>query len=166
MSKPDIIPNTTASGIALDPRTLERVIPESRRPDGTVRKEKKIRPGFTPQEDVRRFRGTRQAQMDVTALPKGHIIGWTPPPSSTQAKSTAGMSKSAKKNEKRKEKRKDKKDETVEKVKDNWEDDDEEDETAAPAVGQKATNQPKAGNGKTDAAAEDLADKLQKLDVR
>ncbi|THG98568.1 hypothetical protein EW026_g3654 [Hermanssonia centrifuga] len=147
MSKPDIIPNTTASGIALDPRTLERVIPESRRPDGTVRKEKKIRPGFTPQED-------------------GHIIGWTPPPSSTQAKSTAGMSKSAKKNEKRKEKRKDKKDETVEKVKDNWEDDDEEDETAAPAVGQKATNQPKAGNGKTDAAAEDLADKLQKLDVR
>ena len=35
MSKPDIIPQTTVSGIAVDPRTLERVIPESRRPDGT-----------------------------------------------------------------------------------------------------------------------------------
>ena len=35
MSKPDIIPETTVSGIAVDPRTLERVIPESRRPDGT-----------------------------------------------------------------------------------------------------------------------------------
>jgi hypothetical protein len=35
MSKPDIVPKTTASGIAVDPRTLERVIPESRRSDGT-----------------------------------------------------------------------------------------------------------------------------------
>ncbi|TFK93854.1 hypothetical protein K466DRAFT_450382, partial [Polyporus arcularius HHB13444] len=80
MSKPPIVPETTASGIALDPRTLERVIPESRRSDGTVRKERKIRPGFTPQEDVRRFRGTRQAQAEANALPKGHIIGWAPPP--------------------------------------------------------------------------------------
>ncbi|KZT12998.1 uncharacterized protein LAESUDRAFT_606383, partial [Laetiporus sulphureus 93-53] len=81
MSKPAIVPETTASGIAVDPRTLERVIPESRRPDGSIRKEKKVRPGYTPQEDVRRFRGTRQAQMDVNTLPKGHIIGWAPPPS-------------------------------------------------------------------------------------
>lgn len=35
MSKPDIIPDTSLSGIAVDPRTLERVIPESKRPDGT-----------------------------------------------------------------------------------------------------------------------------------
>lgn len=35
MSKPDIIPDTTISGIAVDPRTLERVVPESRRPDGS-----------------------------------------------------------------------------------------------------------------------------------
>ena len=35
MSKPAIVPETTASGIAVDPRTLERIIPESRRPDGT-----------------------------------------------------------------------------------------------------------------------------------
>lgn len=35
MSKPAINPETTVAGIAVDPRTLERVIPESRRPDGS-----------------------------------------------------------------------------------------------------------------------------------
>ena len=35
MSKPDLFPKTTAAGITVDPKTLERVIPESRRPDGT-----------------------------------------------------------------------------------------------------------------------------------
>lgn len=35
MSKPPIVPETTVAGIAVDPRTLERVIPETRRPDGT-----------------------------------------------------------------------------------------------------------------------------------
>ncbi|KAI0700701.1 hypothetical protein BC835DRAFT_1211761, partial [Cytidiella melzeri] len=80
MSKPDLFPSPSTAGITVNPRTLERVIPESRRSDGTVRREIKIRPGFTPQEDVSRFRGTRQKQMDTTALPKGHIIGWAPPP--------------------------------------------------------------------------------------
>ncbi|KZT72580.1 hypothetical protein DAEQUDRAFT_722746 [Daedalea quercina L-15889] len=129
MSKPAIIPETTTAGIAVDPRTLDRVIPESRRPDGSVRKQIKIRPGFTPQEDVRRFRGTRQQQAEANALPKGHIIGWTPPPTSSAPKpgaaaASTSQSKAAKKNEKRKEKRKEKRE--VEKVKDNWEDEDEE----------------------------------------
>ncbi|KAJ6614314.1 hypothetical protein B0H10DRAFT_1692365, partial [Mycena sp. CBHHK59/15] len=126
MSLPPINPDKTVAGIALDPHTLERVIPESRRPDGTVRKQIKIRPGFTPQEDVRRFRGTKQAQLDANALPKGHIIGWTPPPSSSQASGSAAkpMSKSAKKNAKRREKKDDKKDSDAV-VADNWEDDDE-----------------------------------------
>ena len=35
MSLPPIDPDKTTAGIALDPQTLERVIPESRRPDGT-----------------------------------------------------------------------------------------------------------------------------------
>ena len=35
MSKPDIVPKTSAAGIAVDPKTLERVIPESKRPDGS-----------------------------------------------------------------------------------------------------------------------------------
>ncbi|KAK0486895.1 hypothetical protein EDD18DRAFT_1082058 [Armillaria luteobubalina] len=123
MSRPPLNPDQTAAGIAVDPHTLERVIPESRRPDGTLRKQIKIRPGFTPQEDVRRFRGTKQAQMDATALPKGHIVGWAPPPStSTSGAGDKPLSKSAKKNAKRKEKREEKKNEII---KDNWEDDDE-----------------------------------------
>lgn len=35
MSKPPLFPEQTASGIAIDPRTLDRVIPESRRSDGS-----------------------------------------------------------------------------------------------------------------------------------
>lgn len=88
-----------------------------------------MRPGFTPQEDVSRFRGTRQAQKEANTLPKGHILGWAPP-SSAAATSNAAKSKSAKKNEKRKEKRKEKSTADIEaKIKENWEDDDEE-ETA------------------------------------
>ncbi|KAI0356656.1 hypothetical protein OH77DRAFT_1452656 [Trametes cingulata] len=181
MSKPPIVPETTVSGIAVDPRTLERVIPESRRPDGSVRKQIKIRPGYTPQEDVRRFRGTRQAQMDANSLPKGHIIGWAPPPqAAVPPASKAGMSKAQKKNEKRKEKRKEKREET--KVKDNWEDDDEgEGEPASPAASASAKSKegahtPEKPNWaaapdtkeaeKKDAGAEGLADKLEKLEVR
>jgi partner of Y14 and mago protein len=35
MSKPPVIPEKSLAGIAVDPRTLERVIPESKRSDGT-----------------------------------------------------------------------------------------------------------------------------------
>ncbi|KAF8573288.1 hypothetical protein K439DRAFT_1421442 [Ramaria rubella] len=124
MSKPPVIPETSTSGIAVDPRTLSRVVPESRRPDGSTRKEIKIRPGYIPQEDVTRFRGTRQVQMDRNALPKGHILGWVAPSSASKPKSveaTGAASKSAKKNEKRKEKRDKKKEEVI---RANWEDDD------------------------------------------
>ncbi|PIL36754.1 hypothetical protein GSI_00443 [Ganoderma sinense ZZ0214-1] len=175
MSKPAIVPETTASGIAVDPRTLERIIPESRRPDGSVRKQIKIRPGYTPQEDVRRFRGTRQTQADATALPKGHIIGWTPPPQAAAVApaSKAGMSKAQKKNEKRKEKRKEKRDEG-EKVKDNWDDEDEGEAaggTTTKTEGVHTEEQPnwaaapdtKKGEA---ASADGLADKLDKLEVR
>ncbi|ESK97637.1 rna binding protein [Moniliophthora roreri MCA 2997] len=120
MSRPPINPSKTAAGIIVDPQTLDRVVPESKRPDGSVRKEIKIRPGFTPQEDVKRFRGTRQAQMDANALPKGHIVGWVPPTASEG--SNKPLSKSAKKNAKRKEKR----DEKKAAIKDSWEDDDDE----------------------------------------
>ncbi|KAF7301329.1 RNA binding protein [Mycena indigotica] len=118
---PPVNPNQTAAGIAVDPQTLERVIPESKRPDGSVRKQIKIRPGFTPQEDVRRFRGTKQTQHDANQLPKGHIIGWAPPPSSDKAGSDSAkpMSKSAKKNAKRRENKK-----KDAEVADNWDDDD------------------------------------------
>lgn len=148
--------------------------------DARVRKQIKIRPGYTPQEDVRRFRGTRQAQADATALPKGHIIGWAlqTQTAAVSPASKAGMSKAQKKNEKRKEKRKEKRDEG-EKVKENWDDEDEGE--AAPATAKRATitktegvhteeqpNWAAAPNTKKGeaAGADGLADKLDKLEVR
>lgn len=179
MSRPPVIPDQTASGIAVDPRTLERVVPESRRPDGSVRKQLKIRPGYTPQEDVSRFRGTRQKAMDVAALPKGHIMGWVAPSSESQQKAKPGANAPPpNKNAKRRAKQRAKKaSETTEAVKDNWEDDDEEGEGSTDA-GQRTVEQKqdKSGggvdgrnsqdeSGSTRDAA-DLADKLSKLDVK
>jgi len=167
MSRPPIDPKKSTAGIAVDPQTLDRVVPESRRPDGTVRKQLKIRPGFTPQEDVERFRGTKQAQMDSTALPKGHIIGWVPPSSST---STKPLSKSAKKNAKRKEKRgKEKVEAPSEPVPDNWDDD--EDEDFAPRAIETTSDANKSlpaseTPGDDESADADLVDKLDKLDVK
>ena len=155
----------------------------------SVRKQIKIRPGFTPQEDIRRFRGSRQQQADANSLPKGHIIGWTPPPSSTAPKPgaaapSAAQTKAAKKNEKRKEKRKEKRE--TEKVKDSWEDEDEEvpgtgaqdgshsadspNWAAAPETKKSVAVREKADKDKsaTPTSAEggdDLAEKLEKLEV-
>lgn len=160
MSKPALFPDTTPSGISVDPRTLERVIPESKRTDGTLRKEIKIRPGFTPQEDVGRFRGTKQQEMDARALPKGHIVGWvapSPATNNTAAKPSVTMSKSQKKNEKRKEK---KKAEIERKIQENWEDDDEDE--IKPATQPKATAE---SSGKTDSTADEVTKKLEKLEV-
>ncbi|GLB33734.1 putative mago binding protein [Lyophyllum shimeji] len=181
MSRPPIHPEQTVAGIAIDPQTLERVIPESKRPDGSVRKQIKIRPGFTPQEDVRRFRGTRQAQMDANALPKGHIVGWAPPPQSNASSANGKpMSKSAKKNAKRKEKREEEKKKTV--VPDSWEDEEEESGVAkvtavsetkvegtssAPAQ-TKAESKPANPSGPSGAPpkVDELSSKLEKLAVK
>ncbi|KAH9938384.1 uncharacterized protein B0H18DRAFT_949747 [Fomitopsis serialis] len=183
MSKPAIVPDLSTAGIAVDPRTLERVIPESRRPDGSVRKQIKIRPGFTPQEDVRRFRGSRQQQLDATALPKGHVIGWTPPPTSSAPKpgvaASAAQTKAAKKNEKRKEKRKEKRE--VETVKDSWEDEDEElpgtgaqdgshsadkpNWAAAPETKKSVAVKEKGATSPSADGDAQLAEKLEKLEV-
>ncbi|KAJ7228732.1 hypothetical protein GGX14DRAFT_487370, partial [Mycena pura] len=162
-SLPPINPAKTVAGIAVDPQTLERVIPESRRPDGTLRKQIKIRPGFTPQEDVNRFRGSRQTQHDANQLPKGHIMGWLP--SSAEGAPAKPTSKSAKKNAKRREKKK------KETVADNWEDDEDEDEENS----KKTTPQTNSGDAQPpvnpdgDAGGPDeasLTAKLEKLDVK
>jgi partner of Y14 and mago len=143
----------------------------SQRLPHSLRKEIKIRPGFTPQEDVTRFRGTRQKQQDLHALPKGHIIGWTPPATTTASKpSTAGTSKNAKKHAKRKEKRELQKatDDAETKVKDNWEDDDE-DEGAdgdAASTARKPSAQTREGQAAKPNEADALAEKLEKLDVQ
>ncbi|KAK7470726.1 hypothetical protein VKT23_002148 [Stygiomarasmius scandens] len=171
MSKPAIDPKKTTAGITVDPHTLERVVPESRRADGSVRKQLKIRPGFTPQEDVSRFRGTRQAQMDASALPKGHILGWVAPTAQKEGQGSKPMSKSAKKNAKRKEKREEKKNEVI---KDSWEDEDEDVGTPSKAQESKASTPsepaPSAGaaeplsSSKSD--AESLSKDMDKLQVR
>lgn len=129
---PPLIPESTTAGIVVNPRTLERVIPATKRADGScvqlacyrrfrsrvisVRKEIKIRPGFTPVEDVATYRSTRVQQM-AKALPKGTVIGYTPPAADAAAKpapkpgaaaASAELSKAAAKNAKRAEKRKEK----------------------------------------------------------
>ncbi|KAI6035305.1 hypothetical protein F5J12DRAFT_733824 [Pisolithus orientalis] len=176
MSRPPVFPEQTASGIAVDPRTLERVVPETRRPDGSVRKQLKIRPGFTPQEDVSRFRGTRQKAMDATALPKGHILGWVAPSSEPQQKAKPGASAPPpNKNAKRRAKQRAKKaSETTEAVKSNWDDEDEEGEGSADAgqqtTGQKEVTSGEEADGRNESGPArddaDLADKLSKLDVK
>jgi len=164
MSLPPLDPNRTASGIALDPRTLERVVPETKRADGSVRKEIRIRPGFTPQEDVSRFRGSRQQQVDRTALPKGHILGWVAPSSEGAKKpgaSTATKSKSAKKNEKKREKKREDKERII---KENWEDDDDEVATPTKAAKPSASGDPDVGKSSPD--VDELADTLSKTNVK
>ncbi|KIJ70164.1 hypothetical protein HYDPIDRAFT_77143 [Hydnomerulius pinastri MD-312] len=190
MSRPPVFAEQTASGIAVDPRTLERVIPESKRADGSVRKQLKIRPGFTPQEDVSRFRGTRQQAMDTAALPKGHILGWVAPSSAAQPKAKGAAVPPPNKNAKKRANQRAKKAaEKAEVVKDNW--DDEEDAEGSGTGGQTPA-QSEATTGKTsnsstaDAANKahssdksdwaaapsptegegDLADKLSKLNVK
>ncbi|KAG9103274.1 hypothetical protein FRC06_011511 [Ceratobasidium sp. 370] len=174
MSLPPLDPEQTVSGITVDPRTLERVVPSTRRADGSVRKELKIRPGFTPQEDVSRFRGSRQQAADRAVLPKGHIMGWVPPSAETKPKpkakpgslaaaaaaaaaDTAGLSKAQKKNAKRAEKRAEKKAETRQ-VKENWDDDDEDEkgdgkETEQPAAAESTST---AGEVDVDAVAKGI----------
>ncbi|CAE6521222.1 unnamed protein product [Rhizoctonia solani] len=161
MSLPPLNPEQTPSGIAVDPRTLDRVVPSTRRADGTVRKEIKIRPGFTPQEDVGRFRGSRQQAADKATLPKGHIMGWVAPSSEANPKpkpkpgpviDTAGMSKAQKKNAKRTEKRAEKRKEPVV-VKENWDDDDDEEIGQGKTADRGADNAPDAKAEPTDVDA-------------
>lgn len=82
----------------------------------SVRKEIKIRPGYTPVEDVASYRSTRAQQLARNALPKGAVIGYTPPaasdpkpaPKPGTTSSSEALSKAAAKNAKRAEKRKEK----------------------------------------------------------
>ncbi|RUS15446.1 hypothetical protein BC937DRAFT_92427 [Endogone sp. FLAS-F59071] len=55
MSQPSIPP--ALSGIVKT--DSQAIVPASRRPDGTFRKEIKIRPGYTPPEDVARYSNDR-----------------------------------------------------------------------------------------------------------
>lgn len=155
-----------------------------------MRKEKRIRPGFIPQEDVSRFRGTRQKAMDANKLPPGHILGWIPP--SSQAKPSAlgsskpgaipgsasasneskPLSKSAAKNAKRKAKKQAEKEKVIQ---ENWEDSDSDEKplqkgkiTNAKVEKVAVTKDDEATNtiGENDEVEKKLAKDLEKLDVQ
>ncbi|KAI5474840.1 hypothetical protein MNV49_002344 [Pseudohyphozyma bogoriensis] len=85
----------------------ERKVAASRRPDGSLRKEIKIRPGFTPEEDVVRYRSIRSQEQAAREAVKGRVPGLVPGSGQAAVQAVvAGMSKAQKKNLKRKEKRK------------------------------------------------------------
>jgi partner of Y14 and mago protein len=141
-----------------------------------VRKELKIRPGFTPQEDVKRFRSARQEQIEANALPKGHIVGWVPPTANNTITIKPAQSQSARKNAKRSAKRKDKKDdELTRKIAENWDDDDDDDSagvTAGKPVASKVTSDLEAGEASkgenkasSTADADSLAEDVKRLKV-
>lgn len=144
----------------------------------SVRKERKIRPGFTPQEDVKLFQPS-PAKARAT-VPKGYVPGWAPPAPS--AASIAAKTAAAKKNEKRRKKKKEKAEAAEkEKVKDNWEDEEEEagEEDGSGDVGGGEVLESLGGAGdtsedassarnksaSTEAVIKDMAGKLEKLQV-
>jgi len=85
-----------------DDRTLkpgESIIPASKRPDGSVRKERRVRAGYVPPDEVPVYASTGKQWAD--SKPK------LPPGMDPEiATSSGAKSKAALKNEKRKQKRK------------------------------------------------------------
>lgn len=64
-----------ASGIALDELAQRRIVPPSVRADGSVRKERKVKPGYTPIEDVPLFRSRRVENKKVQSnAPTGNVV--------------------------------------------------------------------------------------------
>ena len=124
--------------------------------------------------------------MDTNVLPKGHIIGWAPPPSSANKPGAGSGSTSLSKNAKKRQKQKEKK---AEAVKDNWEDEDEAQgggkapvmkqptstsgATSDAGKGDSGTHTPDQPNWavaptseKQDDTADGLASELEKLEVK
>lgn len=95
---------TTASGIKELPNG-ERVIPASIRPDGTVRKERKVRPGFVPEEDISTYVNplSKKAKAFQASNFGCRLAGEKG--AQEEQKNKINISKSAKKNMKRKEAR-------------------------------------------------------------
>jgi partner of Y14 and mago protein len=63
----------SASGIVTLPTPDgERIIPGTRRPDGSMRPTRRVRPGFIPLEDQVRFQSRRVAERQ---LPPGYVVG-------------------------------------------------------------------------------------------
>lgn len=80
----------------------ERVVAASRRPDGTMRKEIRIREGYTPLDEMQRY--VPRALRNTAAAPKCPGLD----DDLASAASASAKTQAAKKNEKRKEARKEK----------------------------------------------------------
>lgn len=80
--------------------------------------------------------------MDANTLPKGHIIGWAPPPKATP-ETAKPLSKSAKKNAKRREKKAEKKE-----VPEDWEEEGDSDEGASSTAKDVQANGDASSTGK------------------
>ncbi|GAA5900868.1 hypothetical protein JCM8208_004631 [Rhodotorula glutinis] len=61
--------STSASGIALSP-SGDRIVPASVRSDGSIRKERKVRPGYTPVEDIARYRPPASRDSAASSRPR------------------------------------------------------------------------------------------------
>jgi hypothetical protein len=72
----------------------------------SLRKERKIRPGYSPAEDALKFKSTRMQDAESKALPKGAVVGRPAPSAASVAIANAHLTAAARKNAKRKEKRK------------------------------------------------------------
>ena len=61
--------------VASTPMGEEKVIPATKRADGSLRKERKIKPGFIAQEDLGTFVPAAVAEMKKRQLPPGSVPG-------------------------------------------------------------------------------------------
>lgn len=98
------------SGIQLldTPDQQVRVVPASRRPDGSVRKERKVRAGYVPAEDVQAYQSRHVVD---SKLPDDFIVGLGIVPKAV--KSPVEQSKTAKKNARRAQKKQEKREGSV-----------------------------------------------------
>src|ERR1043165_9572298 len=85
--------NPTLSGIVTTGDN-ERVIPATRRADGSIRKERRVRQGYVPQEDIARYKNPWAEEPAPKPKPKPELP------------KTKAQKKNEKKNEKRKLKKK------------------------------------------------------------
>lgn len=64
--------SSSVSGIVISPSSSSsRIVPQSVRADGSLRKERKVKPGFTPKEDIAKFRSRRLLQEDERKRKEG-----------------------------------------------------------------------------------------------
>jgi partner of Y14 and mago protein len=122
----------------------------------SLRKELKIRPGFTPQEDVGRFRGSRQKASETTKIPGSDRIQQPPKPDNPFAPTSSSSSNTKTKAQIKNEKRRANK-----KVNKNWDESDDEDDDGVIGddfrAADEARNQQAAGGEKKESGNEEKA---------